>query len=345
MKVCLFDPGLENNQGSPSTNLGDLIIKEAVLRELNNLFEIVAIESISTHVLPEAPQLRSLRKAKYAFVGGTNLLTSTVNYHRPWKISLRQQFWLCKPVLVGVGWHSYQADPNRYSRLFLKTVLSKRYFHSVRDAYAKAKLNAAGINNVINTGCPTMWPLANLQAGQIPTRKADNALVMLTDYAKDPALDRQFLEAVSARYQKVFAWPQGRSDEPYLREISAGLEKPLQLLDHSFQDFQNFVSSDVDFDYLGTRLHGGVKCLLNRRRSLILEIDNRAKEIAKDTNLPACDRSDTARIIQWIENPEETKIKMNTAGIEQWRSQFKSQADYSRKKAKEEVKKELTLAK
>jgi len=44
-EICLFDPGYENNYGKFSANLGDLIIQESILRELNNIFQNANIMS------------------------------------------------------------------------------------------------------------------------------------------------------------------------------------------------------------------------------------------------------------------------------------------------------------
>lgn len=75
---------------------------------------------------------------------------------------------------------------------------------------------------------------------------------------------------------------------------------------------------------MGTRLHGGIRCLLAKRRSLILKIDHRATEIAHETGLPAVDRDNFKQMEQWIQEPFVTRISINTAAIEQWRSQFKA---------------------
>ncbi|MEQ9009122.1 MAG: hypothetical protein RLP12_14665, partial [Ekhidna sp.] len=71
-----------------------------------------------------------------------------------------------------------------------------------------------------------------------------------------------------------------------------------------------------------TRLHGGVKCLLSRKRALVIEIDNRAAEIAKDTNLPTTKRSDFQYINHWIETPSPTEIKIDSDAVSSWKSQF-----------------------
>jgi Polysaccharide pyruvyl transferase len=322
MKICLFDPGIENHTGSPSANLGDLIIQEAVVREIKSLFNDCELIHIATHSFPTQKHIALARKSDFIFVGGTNLLGSDMNRYKQWKLSLLQKFLIGRAILLGVGWQQYQVKPNFYTRVSLKTVLANRFTHSVRDSYTKEKLESAGIQNAINTGCPTMWPLVHLRQEEIASQKTDSVLVMLTDYRKDAKLDGKLLELVAAKYEKVFVWPQGREDLSYITDLVSSLRLSVTTLEHSFESFTNFLNSGIPFDYIGTRLHGGIKCLLAKKRSLILEVDNRAKEIAKDTNLPTSDRSDLQKIIQWIEQPSRFEIKINSDSINEWKSQF-----------------------
>ncbi len=322
MKICLFDPGIEDNDGSPSVNLGDLIIQEAVQREITSLFSGCEVLQISTHVFPTQKHLDLARSCSLTFVGGTNLLNSRMNLSKKWKVSIKQQLKQSKPILHGVGWQIYQNTPNLYTKFLLNIVLSTKLFHSVRDNYTKAKLESAGIRNVLNTGCPTMWPLINTRPEEIPYTKSETAMVMLTDYSKRPELDRKLLELIFCKYRKVFVWPQGRGDREYVSGLVSELQFPIVMLEHSYQAFSNFLKSGIHFDYIGTRLHGGIKCLLAKKRSLIIEIDNRAKEIAQDTNLPTADRSELQKISQWIDSPSVTNIQLDLDSINRWKSQF-----------------------
>lgn len=179
-------------------------------------------------------------------------------------------------------------------------------------------LESAGIKNVINTGCPTMWDLTDIKANDIPTTKSDNALLMLTDYSKNIDLDKKLIQLLITNYKKVYVWPQGRNDKEYLCDLGfSGI-----FLDHSLPAFDAFLDSKISFDYIGTRLHGGIRCILNKKRSLILEVDNRAKEIAKDTGLPTISRADFDYIKHWIAQGSVTKINIDAVPIEQWKQQF-----------------------
>lgn len=337
MKICLFDPGFK------SPNLGDLVIQQAVKREIANIFEDYEIISIPTHSYPAQKDIDLALSCSLILVGGSNLIDSRMNEYKQWRVSLRQKIQLGRAVLFGVGWRKYQDAPNLYSKISLKAVLSNKLLHSVRDEYTKMQLQKAGIENVINTGCPTMWPLASIKSEEIPHEKAENVLVMLTDYKKEPELDKKLLELVLTKYKKVFVWPQGGGDMNYVLNLISDMGLPVAVLGAARQDFssiaadtmfpviminrslaafEEFLSSQVAFDYIGTRLHGGIKCLIARKRSLILEIDNRAKEISLSTGLPTSQRADFSYINQWIDGPSSTNIRIDVDSINSWKSQF-----------------------
>jgi Polysaccharide pyruvyl transferase len=321
-QLGLFDPGIEDNEGVPSSNLGDLIIQSAVDRELRRLFEQAYWLRISTHVPMQPEHLRGLRNCQHLFVGGTNLLTSKMRSYKQWKITWRDAWRIRRAILLGVGWWQYQEEPDWHTRFALRGALSSRTLHSVRDEYTRKKLASIGIINVVNTGCPTMWPLAGFDSDRVPAGKSDTALVMLTDYMTNPELDSRLLTLVTASYKRVYLWPQGRKDLEYV----ATLNIPVTTLRHSLAALNEFLQSGIRFDYIGTRLHGGVHCLLAGNRTLILELDNRAREIARDTGLPTAARDDFDFIRRWITGPTGLRIKMNTVAIEQWRSQFRDSA-------------------
>ncbi|PSB24808.1 polysaccharide pyruvyl transferase family protein [Stenomitos frigidus] len=320
-KVCLFDPGIADHNRSPSENLGDLIIQKAVLREIKHIFGDQQTAKISTHVPLEEKHFQIIQESSVVLVGGTNLLSSQMNHYNQWKIFFRDALRLQKRViLLGVSWWQYQGRPNLYTMALLHLALSSSCIHSVRDHYTELKLRSMGFWNVINTGCPTMWTLANLKSADIPHTKAENALLMLTDYSRNVELDRTLLELVISCYKTVYFWPQGAGDSDYVKSFNL----PVTLLDRSLAMLENLLKFEPSLDYIGTRLHGGIRCLLARRRSLILKIDHRAAEIARSTGLPSADRHDFKSIQQWINAPFVTRITIDTAAIERWRHQFQS---------------------
>ncbi|MGC4050776.1 MAG: polysaccharide pyruvyl transferase family protein [Paludibaculum sp.] len=88
-------------------------------------------------------------------------------------------------VLFGVGWWQYQGPVTRFTSRFYKRVLSGHRLHSVRDGYTATKLREAGIANVVNTGCPSMWSLDGMVSNRQMLRTED-CLLMLTDYYTNP---------------------------------------------------------------------------------------------------------------------------------------------------------------
>ncbi|KAB8317849.1 polysaccharide pyruvyl transferase family protein [Tolypothrix campylonemoides VB511288] len=323
MKICLLDPGIENNIGQPSSNLGDLIIQEAVERELNKIFGSKNFIKFSTHAALTKQEIELIRNDCFlTLVGGSNLLSSNMNEYRQWKIGLKTAFQLKKAILLGVGWWQYQDSPNLYTQILLKTTLARKGIHSVRDSYTKDKLQQIGIKNVLNTGCPTMWQLAAIHPENFPVAKSDNILLMLTDYNKDIQLDKKMLKLLFSKYEKIYFWPQGRHDAKYISELISELKSPVIILEESLASLDQFIHSGISFDYIGTRLHGGIKCLCAKKRALILEIDNRAKEIARDTQLPTTERANLEYISKWIDGSSFPNIKLDLAAIEQWKNQF-----------------------
>lgn len=318
MRLCLFDPGISTHDGTPAENLGNLIIQQAVLREIHSLFEGWQIIRISTFAPPTPELRRELRNADLCIAGGTNLLTSEMNRYRQWVISPKHALGMRRTLLLGVGWWTYQRPPNLFTRIFLRLLLSGKGLHSLRDQYSVNQLAAGGYANAVNTCCPTLWPLVGAGPDQTPIRKAQDALLLLTDYDQDPEADQRLITLLNSEYRTVYFWPQGATDLQYVRQLKGNLT----LLERSFDAFTHFTRNHRDFDYIGTRLHGGVHCLNQHRRSLIIEIDNRAAEIRRDTGLRTAGRKDFDAIRQWIREPAPFHIRLPVAAIDQWRAQF-----------------------
>ena len=78
-----------------------------------------------------------------------------------------------------------------------------------------------------------------------------------------------------------------------------------------------------DVDYIGTRLHAGIRALQNQKRTLILSVDNRATEMGKDFNLPVVSRKDIHFVEKnFIKSTFNTDIKRPFEIISQWKNQF-----------------------
>ena len=305
---------------SCSTNLGDQIITRAVMRELNNIVSNNQIVNIPSHDYLSIPAYKKVLKSKYSFVGGSNLLSSNMPFYRQWKIRLTDPFILKNCILFGTGWWQYQSKPNLYTSFLYKKVLSKEYYHSVRDQYTANMLESIGIKNVINTGCPTMWDLNQSHCDKIPGEKANDVITTITDYNTDIKNDKQMLDLLIDNYDSVYLWLQGDGDLKFLKKI--GYENKVKIVPPNLYSYEKILKRDEGIDYIGTRLHAGVFALQHLRRTLVVAIDNRAKEISSDTNLPICERGDTDAMRAWISSGEKTSINLKDNEIRIFREQL-----------------------
>lgn len=316
IQSCLiFDTGMYSN------NLGDQIIMfycNKIYEELGCLDRI----TVPTHIHPGASYDSEMETEKIRFVSGTNLLSNNILRVNGWKFP-RKLSYLKHLCLLGVGWISYEENVNDYTKYFYHSVLGNSFVHSVRDSYTEKQLNKIGINNVINTGCPTMWGLTESHCSDIPEAKAKKAVTTITDYRQEPEADRQMLEVILQNYDTVYFWPQGKGDVDYLSRIMTEEEiQKLEILGRSLGSFHQILE-ETELDYVGTRLHAGIHALNKRRRSLIVAVDNRAKEISKDTNLEIILRKDIKESLEHkINSKWKTEIHMNQNNIKKWKGQF-----------------------
>lgn len=304
-----------------STNSGDQIIMEAVNTEISRTLEGMFVIRFPTQEYLGARSRRLLARASLKVLGGTNLLSSNMHIYNQWKINLVDMWRLREVVLLGVGWWQYQDDPNLYTRTLLRRVLSSGWLHSVRDNYTREKLEKIGIRNVINTGCPTLWPLTERHCDGIPRDKGQNVVFTLTDYSRDATADRALIEQLSKTYAKAYFWPQGADDLDYLRDLD-GVER-VSILPPGLRAFNGLLESDLSLDYVGTRLHAGIKALNAGRRTIILAVDNRALEMGRDVGLNVVDRTSIAEIERMLTSTFRVRLEIDFESIETWRRQFR----------------------
>ncbi|MEO6023948.1 MAG: polysaccharide pyruvyl transferase family protein [Burkholderiales bacterium] len=321
MKIGLIDPGIFS-LSNRSPNIGDHIISRAVHRELRAIFgESTDIVSISSHQYPRPEMLKRLRGADHVFVGGSNLLWFRWLFPASWKIGPLGLAFYRDLILFGVGWGAYNIKPNAYGQWLCSVILSRVYTHSVRDEFTCNIANRElQIAKVSNTSCPTMWCLTEELMDSIHHDKGDECIFALTDYAKDPRLDRQLIQDLNERYGgHLLFWPQGEGDIAYCRSL--GYKG--RVIGRSLNALLDVLSSGVHLDYVGTRLHAGILCLEHSVRSLIIRIDNRANEIADDTGIPSIARNDRAAMLAWLEGDTTTRIRLPMNEIRRWQDQFR----------------------
>lgn len=278
------------NTAAYTDNMGDFIIMRYCQAVLNELFGKRNYIDVSTHKLPSMEDEEWIKKTKYKFVCGTNLLTSHIEKWWNWQLpaGFRKKLVYRNVILLGVGWGEYQDECSKYSQLIYHSMLNPSVLHAVRDHYTEEKLKAAGIKNVINTGCPTMWNLTPDVCAKIPYRKADKVVTTITDYRQDIENDKLMLQILGHNYKKIYIWLQGRKDEEYLQRLN--VRENISVIPRKLEEYEK-VLRQGNIDYVGTRLHAGIFALNHCVRSIVIAVDNRAIEIAKDTNLPIVKRS------------------------------------------------------
>lgn len=314
-QITVFDTAIA------TTNVGDEIIMDSVNNVIHDNFGHLRICRVASHDKIGVSSLSLIRDSDFAVVGGSNILSSEMNKYKQWKIGFFERFFIKNNVLLlGVGWRQYQKATNLYTKSLLKGILTTDALHSVRDNYTLEKLRSIGFKNVINTGCPTTWKLTKDHCSQIPKLKSTKVIFTLTDYDKDFARDKHLIDVLFKSYENVYYWPQGRKDHEYLESLN--IKEKVNIIAPNLMAYDNFLKNN-DCDFIGTRLHGGVRALQWKRRSIIIGIDNRAIEKKKDFNLPVIERAEIENIEQWINGTLITDIKLPLENIGKWKSQFK----------------------
>ena len=301
-----------------STNLGDQIIMGSIRSELSALFPHSYFYSVATHERMGRHSRCLLRRSDFVIAGGTSLISSHMWFRPDWKLHPRDACAKYEITLLGVGWYQYQRKPDLYTRWLLRGVLSKQHVHSVRDSYTKNMLASIGVTSVVNTGCPTLWRLTPERCARIPREKAENVVVTLNTFMPRPDLDAQLLKTLRKHYQKIYFWVPTETDYAY----AARLERELIYLEPSLESLDELLESGESLDYVGNRLHAGIRSMQKGRRTIILEIDNRAREMGADFGLPTIDRDAFERLSLMIENPLETRVLVPRDAINQWKEQF-----------------------
>ncbi len=312
-KIVILDTWINN------ANLGNKIIFESVHSIALSMFPDSFIYQVSALEYVNAGQ-DLLRKADYIFLAGTNQLSSDMNSTSEWCAEPEEDFWQRKVILFGVGWWQYQDFlPNEYTQRLLRNTLSASHHHSVRDSYTADRLQNLGFK-AYNTGCPTLWSLTTEHCKKISYTKSDSVVLTFTEYNQKPEFDRELFEIVSNTYSKIYFWPQQYLDYFYAKEICGDR---IEFVNPSTEAFDDLLMN-VEVDYIGTRLHAGIRALQKGRRSLIISVDNRAQEISKNFRLPVLLREDiSSRLHELINSSWETLVNIDEcSGHKEWINQF-----------------------
>lgn len=319
--VLLLDPSVG------TSNVGDEIITECVRRELADFIGDSFTYNLPTHVSPfhwyqvwrNSRAVQNYAGCRLKFVCGSNLLMKDMLTHYPqWNINL----WNCKPlrgsILVGVGASAHE-HTNWYTRKLYSKFLNHDFYHSVRDERSKEYLESIGFK-AINTGCATMWMLTPEFCKTIPTSKSSRVIFTLTAADSPIPSDIKMIEILQRNYREVYCWIQGDRDHEYLASLpNTGKIKIVPPRKDAYEAILN----QGDIDYVGTRLHAGVYAMRHRVRSIIIVIDERAREINRSNNLVCLERDQVATDLEPLINSEfQTEIHMPFDEITCWKAQF-----------------------
>ena len=120
-------------------------------------------------------------------------------------------------------------------------------------------------------------------------------------------------------YKEVYYWPQGIGDYEYIEKI--GYLDRVKIVPANLESMRTLLKMG-DIDYVGTRLHGGIFAMQNFVRSIILIIDNRAREMREHYNLPTIERENIDELEHLINSSWDTNINININAIKKWKNQF-----------------------
>lgn len=311
--VLIFDTSLY------SDNKGDEIINIYCKKILKEIFIDAEFIDVPTHRFPNEMEMTRIRKNKRRLVCGTNLLSPDFSSWCLWHIP-HSMVGYHNIITLGVGWGYYSDGFTNATRDIYRCILSSKGIHSVRDAYTENKMNEMGIKNVILTGCPTLWNLTTELCEKIPKIKSDIVVTTLTDYARNPRLDKVLLDMLGCMYKTVYLWPQGSRDLEYLREIDTN--SSIQVLEGGVNEYSRFLQEN-NTDYVGTRLHAGIHALNYAKRTIIISVDNRAIEMKKSFNLPVVNREQIdSELNNLITKEYDINLSLPWENIEKWKKQF-----------------------
>lgn len=314
-------------------NLGDHIIVDSVRRAFAALFERNFVVTLPSHA-PVArygefgvrPQRNSdymgLSTLSYCLLSGTNVLSGRVTSRwNLWNVRARDAVVIPNVVGVGIGAGGEYGRPTRRAAVRYRRLLSSDFVHSARDARTAHILTGLGLR-ALDTGCATLWPLTEEHCANIPTGRAEQVVVTLTDYARDVEADRALLESALEVYGEVYFWPQGFGDSAYVVELGFG--NRVRMLPPSLAAYDRHLTQN-ECDYFGTRLHGGIRAMQHGRRALIVAVDHRTTDMAVSHRLPVVPRPALdvpADVRQRLEERFETHVVVDWDGVTEFLSQF-----------------------
>jgi hypothetical protein len=294
-------------------NLGDEIIMQAVNDVIHEIFPDARVFRLPSHDALSRQSYYFLRQSDLCLIGGTNVLAS-----KGWRLRWRDSIFLKNAICFGVTWGGIHPRPSFRDRVLLRRVLDGGQIHSVRDQYTKNLLDQIGVASM-STSCPTMWMLTPEHCAAVPQVKANNALFTLTAYRCEPVADRAMIDTLKKHYQTLYFFPQMHGDYAYFQDLNI---PGVRVIGPNLRAYDEFLANE-DVDYVGSRLHGGIRALQFKKRTLVIGIDHRSAEIARDTGLPVLRRTEMKELETWVEGNAPTRIDLPTENITNWKANLR----------------------
>ena len=294
-------------------NLGDEIIMQAVNDAIQEMFPDARVFRLPSHEALSRRSYYFLRQSDLCLIGGTNVLAS-----KGWRLRWRDSIFLRNAICFGVTWGGIRHTPSLSERMLLRRVLDGSQIHSVRDRYTQNLLDKIGLASV-STSCPTMWKLNPEHCASIPRRRAEHVVFTLTAYRRDPSADRQMIDTLKRNYRALHFFPQMHGDYGYFKDLNV---HSIGVIGENLNAYDHFLSNE-DVDYVGSRVHGGIRALQFKKRTLVIGIDHRSAEIANDTDLPVLKRAQINELESWIHGVTVTRIKLPTENIANWKANLR----------------------
>ena len=296
-------------------NLGDEIIMQAVNDVIHDMFPDARVFRVPSHEALSRQSYYFLRQSDLCFIGGTNVLAS-----KGWRLRWFDSIFLRNAICFGVTWGGVSPKPSFRDRMLLRRVLDGHQIHSVRDRFTQQLLDQIGVISV-STSCPTMWKLSPEHCATIPQEKAKNVLFTLTAYLREPFADRAMIDILKKHYQTLYFFPQMHGDYTYIQALNI---KGVHVIGQNLRSYDHLLANE-EVDYVGSRLHGGIRALQFKKRTLVIGIDHRSVEIANDTGLPVLPRAELNKLESWITGSVPTEIRLPTENIANWKANLRVQ--------------------
>lgn len=321
-KIVIFDTA------ESSRNVGDYIINQSIEKEMKNILNGKYITKYATHTPiisfyqtnKDNPHTKYCNEAKYKFIQGTNLISiNLLKRYNTWNINFYNYKPYTNSILIGCGLNPNSKKINLYTKAIYKKILSKDFIHSVRDEKTKKFIENLGFK-AVNTGCPTLWSLDENHCKKIPNKKSDSVVFTLTDYCRDEIQDAKMIKILEKNYKEIYFWVQGANDFDYFKSICKN--KKIIIVDPNLQSLQELFKKG-NIDYVGTRLHAGIFAMQNFVRSIIIIVDNRARDIKESYNINTIERNKIDDLDTLINSDFKTRINIDKSLINKWKSQFK----------------------